>query len=113
MTGCAGFIGSNFVHAWLKAKGEKIVNLDKLTYAGNPDNLATLTGDRRHIFVHGDITDRVLLARDLEQAEAEAESPAELLLQLLRRRKSRGRRRHDPCGWIDSHRRLVGHRWGL
>ncbi|MGZ4820010.1 MAG: dTDP-glucose 4,6-dehydratase [Terriglobales bacterium] len=63
VTGGAGFIGSNFVLAWLAQSDEPIVNLDKLTYAGNPDNLASLAGDSRHVFVHGDIADAALLAR--------------------------------------------------
>ncbi len=58
VTGCAGFIGSNFVHTWLENHDEPIVNLDKLTYAGNLDNLASLSQDKRHIFVQGDIGDR-------------------------------------------------------
>ncbi len=57
VTGGAGFIGSNFVLDWLAATGEAVVNLDKLTYAGNPGNLASLADDPRHIFVHGDIGD--------------------------------------------------------
>jgi dTDP-glucose 4,6-dehydratase len=61
VTGGAGFIGSNFVLDWLQASDEPVVNLDALTYAGNLQNLATLQGDARHTFVHGDITDRALL----------------------------------------------------
>ena len=61
VTGCAGFIGSNFVHTWLASRDEPVVNLDKLTYAGNLENLAALEGDARHIFVHGDIGDRKLV----------------------------------------------------
>jgi dTDP-glucose 4,6-dehydratase len=64
VTGGAGFIGSNFVLEWLAAPdtaGEPVVNLDALTYAGNRENLAALDGDPRHVFVHGDITDRALL----------------------------------------------------
>jgi dTDP-glucose 4,6-dehydratase len=48
VTGGAGFIGSNFVLDWLRETGEPVVNLDKLTYAGNPENLAGLKGDKRH-----------------------------------------------------------------
>ena len=62
VTGGAGFIGANFVLDWLAEGGEPIVNLDKLTYAGNLGNLASLAGDARHTFVHGDIGDRALLA---------------------------------------------------
>ena len=63
VTGCAGFIGSNFVHSWLASRDEPIVNLDKLTYAGNLGNLASLAHDARHIFVQGDIGDRELVAK--------------------------------------------------
>ncbi len=61
VTGGAGFIGANFVLDWVTHCDESIVNLDKLTYAGNLENLATLHGDKRHVFVKGDICDRVLL----------------------------------------------------
>jgi dTDP-glucose 4,6-dehydratase len=57
VTGGAGFIGSNFVLEWLRAEQDKVVNLDKLTYAGNVRNLESLTGDLRHVFVRGDICD--------------------------------------------------------
>ena len=70
VTGGAGFIGSNFVLDWLAAPdtaGEPVVNLDALTYAGNRENLAALDGDARHVFVHGDITDRALLDRLLAE----------------------------------------------
>jgi dTDP-glucose 4,6-dehydratase len=58
VTGGAGFIGANFVLDWLAAGHEPVVNLDKLTYAGNAGNLTSLAGDDRHLFVHGDIGDR-------------------------------------------------------
>lgn len=61
VTGGAGFIGSNFVLDWLVQSNESIVNLDKLTYAGNLENLASLQGDARHIFVQGDLGDRTLV----------------------------------------------------
>ena len=61
VTGGAGFIGSNFVLDWIAATGEPVVNLDKLTYAGNPANLASLAGDARHRFARGDIGDAPLL----------------------------------------------------
>jgi len=57
VTGGAGFIGANFVLDWLAATGEPVVNLDKLTYAGNLGTLKSLAGDRRHVFVRGDIGD--------------------------------------------------------
>ncbi|TSE35673.1 dTDP-glucose 4,6-dehydratase [Tepidimonas fonticaldi] len=67
VTGGAGFIGSNFVLDWLAQSDEPIVNLDKLTYAGNRENLASLQGDPRHHFVQGDIGDRALVDRLLAQ----------------------------------------------
>ena len=57
VTGGAGFIGANFVLDWLAATGEPLVNLDKLTYAGNLGNLKSIAGDERHLFVRGDIGD--------------------------------------------------------
>jgi dTDP-glucose 4,6-dehydratase len=63
VTGGAGFIGSNFVLDWLAQSDEPIVNLDALTYAGNTENLRSLEGDPRHIFIHGDICDRALVER--------------------------------------------------
>lgn len=67
VTGGAGFIGSNFVLDWLAQSDEPVINLDKLTYAGNLENLASLTGDPRHIFVQGDIGDRQLIDQLLHQ----------------------------------------------
>ncbi|MCK0507240.1 dTDP-glucose 4,6-dehydratase [Aromatoleum anaerobium] len=67
VTGGAGFIGANFVLDWLGQSGEPVVNLDALTYAGNRENLASLAGDARHVFVHGDICDRALLDRLLAE----------------------------------------------
>ena len=61
VTGGAGFIGSNFVLDWLAQNEEPVLNLDALTYAGNLQNLQSLQGDARHIFVHGDILDRELV----------------------------------------------------
>ena len=63
VTGGAGFIGSNFVLDWIAAGGETLVNLDKLTYAGNLANLASLANDPRHVFVRGDIGDATLVSR--------------------------------------------------
>ena len=63
VTGGAGFIGANFILDAIAANGEAIVNLDKLTYAGNARNLDALRGDPRYIFAHGDINDRELLRR--------------------------------------------------
>lgn len=67
VTGGAGFIGSNFVLDWLAQADEAVVNLDKLTYAGNLENLAALKDDTRHIFVRGDIGDAELLGRLLAE----------------------------------------------
>ena len=67
VTGGAGFIGANFVLDWIAATGEPVVNLDKLTYAGNLGSLASLAGDSRHRFVRGDIADRALVERLLAE----------------------------------------------
>lgn len=61
VTGGAGFIGSNFILDWLAQCDEPVINLDKLTYAGNKSNFAALAEDSRHIFVHGDICDLALV----------------------------------------------------
>jgi len=63
VTGGAGFIGANFVLDWLAESSEPVLNLDALTYAGHLESLSSLVGDPRHVFVHGDITDRALLDR--------------------------------------------------
>lgn len=67
VTGSAGFIGANFVLDWFEQQDEAVVGLDKLTYAGNLENLASLKGDPRHIFVRGDIGDVGLVAKLLAQ----------------------------------------------
>jgi dTDP-glucose 4,6-dehydratase len=72
VTGGAGFIGANFVLDWLAADGEPVVNLDLLTYAGNLGNLASLAGDHRHVFAHGDIGDRALVATLLTRHQPRA-----------------------------------------
>jgi dTDP-glucose 4,6-dehydratase len=61
VTGAAGFIGSNFVLDWLKTSSETVINLDKLTYAGNRHNLVTIQDDPRHTLVQGDIGDQTLV----------------------------------------------------
>ena len=71
VTGGAGFIGANFVREWIAAERAPVVNLDKLTYAGNLANLADLRGDL-HVFVAGDINDRALVARLLREHRPEA-----------------------------------------
>jgi dTDP-glucose 4,6-dehydratase len=67
VTGGAGFIGSNFVLDWLAQSDEPVINVDKLTYAGNLNNLASLNQDPRHIFVQGDIGDQAHMARLLAE----------------------------------------------
>ena len=72
VTGGAGFIGANFVLDWLRLSDESVVNLDKLTYAGNLGNFAALKGDGRHIFVQGDIGDEALVGRLLAEHKPRA-----------------------------------------
>ena len=72
VTGGAGFIGANFVLDWLATCDEPVLNLDKLTYAGNLHNLASLQGDARHVFVQGDIGDTALVDRLLAQHQPRA-----------------------------------------
>jgi dTDP-glucose 4,6-dehydratase len=72
VTGGAGFIGSNFVLQWLAAQDEPVVNLDKLTYAGNLRNLDSLRGDARHSFVQGDVDDPQLVAQLLHTHQPRA-----------------------------------------
>ena len=72
ITGGAGFIGSNFVLDWLAAHDETLVNLDKLTYAGNVNNLASLRNDMRHIFVQGDMGDTDLVDALLREHQPRA-----------------------------------------
>lgn len=72
VTGGAGFIGANFVLDWIAVEGSSVVNLDKLTYAGNLGNLQSLQNDRRHVFVQGDINDRAVVARLIAQHKPDA-----------------------------------------
>jgi dTDP-glucose 4,6-dehydratase len=72
VTGGAGFIGSNFVLQWLKLEDAAVVNLDKLTYAGNPGNLEAVARDPRYQFVHGDICDRKLVSEVLQRERPRA-----------------------------------------
>ena len=67
VTGGAGFIGANFVLDWLAAGDEPVLNVDKLTYAGNLKSLESLQGDARHVFVQADIGDGQTLARLLAE----------------------------------------------
>lgn len=72
VTGGAGFIGANFVLDWLAQSDEPVINFDKLTYAGNLNNLVSLKGDARHIFVQGDINDGEKVATLLAQYQPRA-----------------------------------------
>ena len=71
-TGGAGFIGSNFVLDWLTSQNEPVINLDKLTYAGNMENLRSLVEDSRHIFVQGDISNKALITQLLTEHQPRA-----------------------------------------
>ena len=72
VTGGAGFIGANFVLDWLAGSNEPVLNLDKLTYAGNLQTLQSLQGDERHTFVRGDIGDRALVDQLLREYQPRA-----------------------------------------
>ena len=72
VTGGAGFIGSNFIHTWLAQHNEEVLNLDKLTYAGNLENLQCFQSDSRYQFVRGDIGDRSLVDELLRQHKPRA-----------------------------------------
>jgi len=72
VTGGAGFIGANFILDWIAAEGSPVLNFDKLTYAGNPANLAPLKGDSRYVFAQGDICDRALVASLLQKHQPQA-----------------------------------------
>ncbi|CAB5637578.1 dTDP-glucose 4,6-dehydratase [Pseudomonas plecoglossicida] len=72
VTGGAGFIGGNFVLDWLAGNDEPVVNLDKLTYAGNLQTLSSLQDDARHVFVHGDIGDSALVEQLLKTHQPRA-----------------------------------------
>ncbi|MDO8277229.1 MAG: GDP-mannose 4,6-dehydratase, partial [Burkholderiaceae bacterium] len=72
VTGGCGFIGSAFLLEWLQGADEPVVNLDLLTYAGHPGNLAALAHDTRYNFVHGDIGDAELVGRLLAQYKPRA-----------------------------------------
>ena len=72
VTGGAGFIGANFVLDWLALNNEPVINLDKLTYAGNTESLQSLEQDARHTLVQGDIGDRVLVSALLAQHQIRA-----------------------------------------
>ncbi|MGA1427533.1 MAG: GDP-mannose 4,6-dehydratase, partial [Methylophilaceae bacterium] len=67
VTGAAGFIGSNFVLNWLARNNEKVIALDKLTYAGNLENLKSVESNTNYLFVQGDIGDSTLMANLLQE----------------------------------------------
>ncbi len=67
VTGSAGFIGANFVLDWMREVGSPVISLDKLTYAGNRANLESLDGDKRHVFIQGDIGDSALIEKILKE----------------------------------------------
>ncbi len=72
VTGGAGFIGSNFILNWIKSNAEEVVNLDKLTYAGNLENLASVQANSKHIFIEGDIGDLELVTKLLDKYQPRA-----------------------------------------
>ena len=72
VTGGAGFIGSNFIREWLGHGDEPVVNLDKLTYAGNLKSLADVERDPRYRFVHADIADRPAISALLRETRPRA-----------------------------------------
>jgi dTDP-glucose 4,6-dehydratase len=67
VTGGAGFIGANILLDWFRHHDETIINIDKLTYAGNLENLVSLQGDARYQYVRGDIGDSAIMERLLAQ----------------------------------------------
>ncbi len=78
VTGGCGFIGSNFIHYWLeKYSDSQIINLDKLTYAGNPDNLRDIENDPRYSFVKGDVCNPDLVKKLMKKADAVVHFAAE------------------------------------
>jgi len=79
VTGGSGFIGSNFILQWMQQEGTPVVNLDKLTYAGNPRNLLQVSSDSRYSFTQGDVCDRELLRKlfELHQPRAVVHFAAE------------------------------------
>lgn len=72
VTGGAGFIGSNFILDWLKVNNEPVVNIDKLTYAGNLANLSSLADDSRHVFIKADINDKETIGMLLREYQPRA-----------------------------------------
>ncbi|MGA1589995.1 MAG: GDP-mannose 4,6-dehydratase, partial [Methylophilaceae bacterium] len=72
VTGAAGFIGSNFVLNWLARNNEKVIALDKLTYAGNLENLKSVESNTNYVFVHGDIGDSKLVSKIIQEHQPRA-----------------------------------------
>src|ERR1700757_1141824 len=72
VTGGAGFIGSNFILQWIEREAAPVVNLDKLTYAGNLRNLERVSADPRYTFVHGDIAERKIVGECLRDHQPRA-----------------------------------------
>lgn len=72
VTGGAGFIGANFIREWLKYENEAITTLDKLTYAGNMENLADVIDNPHHAFIHGDIADKKIVTKLIERCRPRA-----------------------------------------
>ena len=72
VTGGAGFIGSNFILDYLAQQDEPVLNIDKLTYAGNPYNLSSLEGDSRYLFAQADIADKAAITALFEQHQPRA-----------------------------------------
>ena len=72
VTGGAGFIGSNFILSWIATTGSPVVNLDLLTYAGNPANLSSLEGDARYLLRRGDICDAELVGSLLREHQPQS-----------------------------------------
>lgn len=77
LTGGSGFIGSNFIHFLLANRDEHVINLDKLTYSGNPENLADVADNPRYRFVRGDICDALLVQSLVADADAVVHMAAE------------------------------------
>ena len=72
VTGGSGFIGSNFIHEWLASENNDVINIDLLTYAGNPLNLKSVENNPKYHFSKGNITDRAFIKKTLEQFQPKA-----------------------------------------
>ena len=80
VTGAAGFIGSNYVLNWISEKNEKVIALDKLTYAGNLENLKSVENHPNYFFVQGDIGDSTLVAQLLKDYQPRVPRSSTLVL---------------------------------